>query len=123
MFIPNSFREERSEQLHAQLQAQALGLLLTHGAHGLQASPIAFRFKSSAMMGATSVAAQWSSKGRESLLMLGKNIGATRLDFAAPSRRSQGFLVARIARGDRMQMRKRPAANDTLRSPPEALLS
>lgn len=42
MFIPNSFREERIEQLHVLIQAQPLGLLITHGARGLQASPVPF---------------------------------------------------------------------------------
>ncbi len=42
MFIPNSFRENRTENLHALIQAQAFGLLITHGASGLQASLIPF---------------------------------------------------------------------------------
>lgn len=42
MYIPNSFRERRTENLHALIQAQPLGLLITHGASGLQASPLPF---------------------------------------------------------------------------------
>ncbi|MDO9600061.1 MAG: FMN-binding negative transcriptional regulator [Azoarcus sp.] len=42
MFIPNSFRQAEAGQLHALIQAHALGLLITHGANGLQASPVPF---------------------------------------------------------------------------------
>ncbi|MDO6384887.1 MULTISPECIES: FMN-binding negative transcriptional regulator [unclassified Uliginosibacterium] len=42
MYIPASFREARSEILHAFMQAHPLGLLITHGPSGLQASPLPF---------------------------------------------------------------------------------
>lgn len=42
MYIQNSFREERLEQLHAQIEMHPLGLLISHGASGLQASPVPF---------------------------------------------------------------------------------
>lgn len=42
MYIPASFHEERSEQLHALMRAHPLGTLITHGASGLLASPLPF---------------------------------------------------------------------------------
>jgi transcriptional regulator len=42
MFIPASFRESRIETLHELMQAHPLGLLVTHGSDGLQASPVPF---------------------------------------------------------------------------------
>lgn len=42
MYIPDSFRESRLAVLHDLIQTQPLGLLLTHGANGLQASPLPF---------------------------------------------------------------------------------
>jgi transcriptional regulator len=42
MFIPKSFRQEQTEQLHDLIRARPLGLLVTHGANGLQASPVPF---------------------------------------------------------------------------------
>lgn len=42
MYIPSSFREERHEQLHALIESHPLGLLITHDASGLQATPVPF---------------------------------------------------------------------------------
>lgn len=42
MHIPGSFREDRTEHLHQLMQAHPLGLLVTHGGGGLQASPVPF---------------------------------------------------------------------------------
>lgn len=42
MYIPASFREDRTEELHALIRAYPLGSLITHGADGLQASPLPF---------------------------------------------------------------------------------
>lgn len=42
MHIPGSFREERIEQLHALMTTHPLGLLISYGASGLQASPVPF---------------------------------------------------------------------------------
>jgi transcriptional regulator len=42
MYIPASFREERREELHGLIAAHPLGTLVTHGADGLQASPLPF---------------------------------------------------------------------------------
>ncbi|MCP8687945.1 FMN-binding negative transcriptional regulator [Marinobacterium sedimentorum] len=42
MFTPNSFRENRSEQLQGLIQTQPLGLLITHGVDGLQTSLLPF---------------------------------------------------------------------------------
>lgn len=42
MLIPKRCREERIEQLHVLLVAQPLGLLITHGIGGLQASAVPF---------------------------------------------------------------------------------
>jgi transcriptional regulator len=42
MYIPNSFREHRTQYLHQLMQAHPLGLLVTSGASGLQASPLPF---------------------------------------------------------------------------------
>ncbi|GFO68345.1 hypothetical protein GMLC_19240 [Geomonas limicola] len=42
MFIPNHFSEERIERLHALIRDNPFGLLVTHGASGLQASPLPF---------------------------------------------------------------------------------
>ena len=44
MYIPASFREARSEELHALMRAHPLGTLVTHGADGLTASPLPFLF-------------------------------------------------------------------------------
>lgn len=42
MYIPRSFREERIDELHALIEAHPFGLLITHGARGLQATPVPF---------------------------------------------------------------------------------
>lgn len=42
MFIPKSFREDRTEHLHRLMQEHPLGLLISHGTGGLQASPVPF---------------------------------------------------------------------------------
>lgn len=42
MYQPASFREERCEELHGLIRAHPLGTLVTHGAAGLQASPLPF---------------------------------------------------------------------------------
>lgn len=42
MYVPSNFREEHLEQLHALIEAHPLGLLITHGASGLQAMPVPF---------------------------------------------------------------------------------
>lgn len=43
MYVPNSFREARIEPLQALIEKHPLGLLITHGASGLQATPVPFR--------------------------------------------------------------------------------
>jgi transcriptional regulator len=42
MYIPSSFRERSIEQLHDLIVKHPLGLLITHGDNGLEASPIPF---------------------------------------------------------------------------------
>lgn len=42
MYMPSSFREDASVRLHALIEANPLGLLVTHGEGGLQASPLPF---------------------------------------------------------------------------------
>ena len=42
MYTPASFRENRRTALHELIQAHPLGLLVTHGARGLLASPVPF---------------------------------------------------------------------------------
>ena len=42
MYIPANFRETRVENLHDQIVKHPLGLLITHGDNGLEASPIPF---------------------------------------------------------------------------------
>jgi transcriptional regulator len=42
MYIPASFRESRVERLHRLIERHPLGLLVTHGDKGLEASPIPF---------------------------------------------------------------------------------
>jgi transcriptional regulator len=42
MYIPSSFRESRLEKLHDLIANYPLGLLVTHGENGLEASPIPF---------------------------------------------------------------------------------
>jgi transcriptional regulator len=42
MFIPRSFREQRTEVLHELLRTHPLGLLISQGATGLQFSPLPF---------------------------------------------------------------------------------
>jgi len=42
MYIPASFRETRVEKLHDLIVKHPLGLLVTHGDNGLEASPIPF---------------------------------------------------------------------------------
>lgn len=42
MYIPSSFRESRIERLHDLIVKHPLGLLVTHGDNGLEASPIPF---------------------------------------------------------------------------------
>ena len=42
MYIPTSFRETRIERLHDLIVEHPLGLLITHGDNGLEASPIPF---------------------------------------------------------------------------------
>lgn len=42
MYLPSHFEERRSEVLHALVQREPLGLLITHGAGGLQANPVPF---------------------------------------------------------------------------------
>lgn len=42
MYIPASFRESRIAMLHELMRRHPLGLLVTHGASGLQASPVPF---------------------------------------------------------------------------------
>ncbi|MEI7611719.1 MAG: FMN-binding negative transcriptional regulator [Betaproteobacteria bacterium] len=44
MYIPASFREQCTENLHELMQRHPLGLLVTHGGSGLQASPVPFLF-------------------------------------------------------------------------------
>lgn len=43
MYVPSSFREERIGPLQALIQAHSLGLLITHGISGLQATPVPFQ--------------------------------------------------------------------------------
>ena len=42
MYVPASFRQSDTAELHALMRAHPLGLLISHGADGLQASPIPF---------------------------------------------------------------------------------
>ena len=42
MYLPSHFEESRPEVLHAFIRKYPLGLLITHGASGLQADPIPF---------------------------------------------------------------------------------
>lgn len=42
MYIPASFKEDRPDRLHDLIAKYPLGLLVTHGACGLEASPIPF---------------------------------------------------------------------------------
>lgn len=42
MYVPASFRQTDAAELHALMRAHPLGLLISHGADGLQASPIPF---------------------------------------------------------------------------------
>lgn len=42
MYIPASFKENRLEKLHELIVSYPLGLLVTHGGNGLEASPIPF---------------------------------------------------------------------------------
>lgn len=42
MYIPASFRESRLEKLHDLIVKHPLGLLVTHGSNGLEASPLPF---------------------------------------------------------------------------------
>lgn len=42
MYLPGHFEERRSEVLHALVQREPLGLLITHGPDGLQANPVPF---------------------------------------------------------------------------------
>jgi transcriptional regulator len=42
MYIPGSFQENRTETLHELIKAHPLGLLVTAGTSGMQASPIPF---------------------------------------------------------------------------------
>jgi transcriptional regulator len=42
MYIPTSFRESRPEKLHNLMAKHPLGLLITHGSNGLEASPVPF---------------------------------------------------------------------------------
>ena len=42
MYLPRQFAEERLDVLHAALAAHPLGLLVTHGAGGLDANPVPF---------------------------------------------------------------------------------
>ena len=42
MYLPKHFAEERLDVLHAALAAHPLGLLVTHGAGGLDANPVPF---------------------------------------------------------------------------------
>lgn len=42
MYLPASFRESRTERLHDLIRTHPLGLLVTHGDRGLEASPIPF---------------------------------------------------------------------------------
>jgi len=42
MYIPRIFREERIERMHALMQENPLGLLISHGSRGLQVSPMPF---------------------------------------------------------------------------------
>ena len=42
MYIPASFREDNLTRLHDLIQAHPLGLLVTHGESGIEASPIPF---------------------------------------------------------------------------------
>lgn len=43
MYVPSSFREEHIGPLQALIQAHPLGLLITHGISGLQATPVPFQ--------------------------------------------------------------------------------
>jgi transcriptional regulator len=42
MYIPASFKESRIERLHDLIEKHPLGLLITHGDNGLEASPLPF---------------------------------------------------------------------------------
>lgn len=42
MYIPSAFREKRVDEMHGLIRAHPLGLLVTHGPQGLQASPVPF---------------------------------------------------------------------------------
>lgn len=42
MYLPSHFEERRSEVLHTLVRREPLGLLITHGAGGLQANPVPF---------------------------------------------------------------------------------
>lgn len=42
MYTPASFKESDNARLHALIEAHPLALLVTHGAGGLQASPLPF---------------------------------------------------------------------------------
>lgn len=42
MYMPTAFRESRVDEMHGLIRAHPLGLLVTHGAGGLQASPVPF---------------------------------------------------------------------------------
>ena len=44
MYIPAPFREARIEEMHALMRDHPLGVLVTHEAEGLQASPLPFLF-------------------------------------------------------------------------------
>jgi transcriptional regulator len=43
MYIPPSFRETRVEVMHGLINAHPLGMLISHGAGGLTASPLPLR--------------------------------------------------------------------------------
>lgn len=42
MYTPTPFREPRLDEMHALIRAHPLGVLVTHGPDGLQASPVPF---------------------------------------------------------------------------------
>lgn len=42
MYLPSHFEERRPQVLHALIRQEPLGLLVTHGAGGLQANPVPF---------------------------------------------------------------------------------
>ena len=48
MYVPPHFEETRPEQLHALIERHPLGILITHGARGLDANHVPFEFEARA---------------------------------------------------------------------------